>query len=168
MEACYLKDRCGNNGYLHTSIAEIGVKPRGMLCVVLVAIACLPIVYSESSQPPKYVRFSLEKERLTLGDPVLLDLEISNPWPHALEVDLGEDSKEHLYIFIDDPLGRRKVRTARPRKEGLLFLGRVRVAPGETYSQTLVLNEWFEFRQTGRYRIFARLDARVKAGANQI
>ncbi len=130
----------------------------GRISFLLVGLAALSSVESEAT-PPKYVSFSLERARVTLGEPVLLNLQIVNQLSQQLEIDLGADSQEHVQVVIEDPHGKRATRPAKPPKEGIVFSGKVRLAPGETYSQTLVLNEWYNFLETGRYRILVRLGA---------
>ncbi len=57
-------------------------------------------------------------------------------------------------------------RVPSPRKQGIAFFGKVHLLPGESYSQVLVLNEWFKFEELGTYRVDIRLLSSVQSGGS--
>jgi hypothetical protein len=118
-------------------------------------------------QTPAAIAFSLEKPTVTVGEPVLLRLDAKNSSSSPLVVDFGLNREQNILITIIDPAGKQHEKPEPSVKEGLKSFGWMRLGAGEGYSDTLILNEWFEFKSVGRYMINIRLkkapmlDARV-------
>ena len=107
------------------------------------------------------ISFSLERTSLTLHEPVLVDIEIANRISQPIDVDLGRNSKENIVVTVTTPEGKHLRYVPPPRREGIWFPGKVHLEPGENYSQTMVLNEWFKFEELGRYQVHIRLASAV-------
>jgi hypothetical protein len=96
----------------------------------------------------------MEKVKISQGEPVLLHVNIDNPSSEQTDVDLGGNGNGNFAISIIKPDGQTLLRSLPPRRrEGIVFLGVVHLEPKQSYEETLVLNEWFEFGATGTYTI---------------
>lgn len=123
--------------------------------LVIIAAICL---FGQSSAATAQTSgstpsFHLEKSTISKGAPVLVDVDIDNPSSQAIDIDLGGNGNENLEIFVVTPTGHRVGRVPPDRQNGETFFGKVHLEPGRTYREALVLNEWFDFSETGKYAI---------------
>ena len=102
------------------------------------------------------ISYSLAKDRVTLHEPVIFNVMFANNSSEPVIVDLGANLKETFAFTIGKPNGM-KVKTPQKVPEGSALLGRVPLHSGETYSEKLLLNEWFDFDAAGKYEISVRL-----------
>jgi hypothetical protein len=115
-----------------------------------------------SSQP---VSIELEKATITQGEPVLADLKIKNITSENLDLDLGDNSKEKIFVTTIDPDGHQNQKLAEHiPKEGVFAFGDVHLKPQERYNQILILNEWFQFDKIGEYRITIGIKSPITNG----
>lgn len=77
-------------------------------------------------------------------------------WVVPIKLFLGEDRKAGFSFTLTKPDGT-TVKLLPYRPEGLSVSGTLSVQPGESYSQHLLLNEWYDFSTQGIYGIDARL-----------
>jgi hypothetical protein len=71
-------------------------------------------------------------------------------------VDLGANRKEVFAFSFVTPDGSKS--TVPPKRaEGSAMIGRIPLQPAQSYSQKLLLNEWFDFPTPGQYEISVRL-----------
>lgn len=148
---------------MRRGVRKIGISARSLLSVFLLLAAFLEAGNSQAVDS-NFATFALQERQFTLREPILLDFEVVNPTSDDLHLDLGDDRKGNFQISITEPHGKTVVVGKKPPQNGITFLGKIRVEPGETYSQTLVLNEWYTFREVGRYRISVVLTAPMKSG----
>src|SRR6476469_6796251 len=99
---------------------------------------------------------ALEKTKISAGEPVLLNILVSNTTTESLEFDLGINGKENVLITVTDPNGTVKEKPGETRRQGMTFFGWMRLKPKQDYFETLVLNEWFKFDVVGSYKIDVR------------
>lgn len=102
--------------------------------------ATLPASYSAPSRPT------------SLREPVLLVFSVKNNLDRPVTLDLGQDRKENFLFTVTRPDGS-VVELPRMSRMGLARVGKVRLEPGQTHRQELLLNEWYEFAEPGRYEI---------------
>ncbi len=89
---------------------------------------------------------------VTLHEPVTAALTVQNGLSKPVVLDLGDDRKNDIVVKTIFPDG--SARSNRlPNHEGLARLGQVTLAPGESYSQVLVFNDWLTFPVTGLYNL---------------
>jgi hypothetical protein len=124
-----------------------------------------PNSHAQSTGPVSVV---LSKASISAGEPVLLQIDITNSASQPLELDLGGNGEDNVLISIVDPTGRPHTKPA-PAKMGdapfsVTFFGWTHLEKGQEYSETLILNKWFEFRDVGRYQINIELKSPVKVG----
>ncbi|MGB8473511.1 MAG: HEAT repeat domain-containing protein [Candidatus Acidiferrum sp.] len=108
------------------------------------------------TENPIAVVVSNDHPRITLHEPVILTLHITNNSSKTAKVDLGRDRKENLLFSITTPDGK-ELQLPQLRKSGFSRIGKFEIAPGESYSQHIVLNEWFDFKVAGTYHVVADL-----------
>lgn len=100
---------------------------------------------------------SVAKTRFTQHEPILLKFAITNTYDRPLNLSLGYD-REGGFIFTVRRPDRSIVEIPSKRtKAGLARIGKFTIQPRQTYTQQLVLNEWFAFSDPGTYEITAKL-----------
>ena len=142
-----------------------------MCKLALIAFLLVTITNHSGTRPDKATReqvpekkiitYSLVSNRLSLHEPVIINFTINNVLSEAITVDLGRDRKEAFLFTVTQPDG---AVTQLPSLmiDGIALIGRITVAPGKSYTQHLLVNEWFEFPVPGRYVIDVRLDNPVR------
>jgi hypothetical protein len=86
-----------------------------------------------------------------LGEPVFVDLQVTNVGSAPASVDLGGDGKTNLLVTVTGPGGRSK--PVRLPSGGLKTVGKHLLGADATYTERLILNEWKEFRDVGNYAV---------------
>ena len=85
----------------------------------------------------------------SVGEPVFVDLQVTNSSSEPATLDLGGDGKANLRVTIMEPGGlSRRVRLS---SAGLTESGKHMIAAHSSYTERLVLNEWNAFREAGDY-----------------
>jgi len=102
------------------------------------------------------VSYSLAKSQITLHEPVILNFTVKNSLAQAVNLDLGADREQNFIFTIKQPDGT-TIQLPQLRKEGASRIGRLTVDPRQTYTQEILLNEWYEFPIVGKYKLSARL-----------
>ena len=100
--------------------------------------------------------YDLAAKTITLHEPVTLIFRLSNRTSQAVKVDLGQDRKGSFSFVVTGPDGVRRKLPAYSR-EGIGRIGRFSIKPGETYSQNILLNEWYDFPSPGEYQLAGQL-----------
>jgi hypothetical protein len=100
--------------------------------------------------------FSLVASEVTLHEPVFVDFSIHNGLQEDIAFDLGHDRKSNFEFTITKPDGS-SFRAPRLSEEGLGRVGRMSLKPGESYRQKLLVNQWYQFDETGKYKLSVRL-----------
>lgn len=90
------------------------------------------------------------KESYTLHEPVPVELTLENSSTRDVEVDLGKNRKGRLVFDVSSPDGKVH-RNLLLAQSGAGSTGVVVLAPGQTYRQEVLLNEWTSFVDVGRY-----------------
>lgn len=108
------------------------------------------------------ISFSLESARLTLHEPVLLYFTVTNGLSYPIKFDLGQDRKERFLLTVTQPDGA-TIKLPQLRRDGISLIGTVSLEAGNSYTQRLLLNEWFEFSVAGKYEIAAELENPILA-----
>jgi hypothetical protein len=121
------------------------------LFVVLVVAATAVICAAQVN-----VEMAVQPPRITLHEPVELTFDVTNNDQNSAQIDLGRDRKENFKITLTTPTGE-TIHLPQLRKNGLTRGPEVTIAAGEKYHQTLVLNEWYDFKQIGFYKIVVGL-----------
>lgn len=131
----------------------------------LVAAACVVVAACAVTIAAQGASLSYElPHRLTLHEPVILDVQLQNLLLRPVDVAFGKNYVGAFTIDIVSPDGRTThVDPARPRApDELSVRGDITLNPGATYSNQLVLNEWFPFGTTGSYQITIKFSGTIK------
>jgi len=143
----------------------VSCRARFLTQVVLsLAAACSGIVVAGSGERV-IVAYHLESPTLTLHEPVRLIFDLQNRSEKPVKLDLGYDRKGSFRLTVTRPGGKREeVPQLGPRGAGgLSRIETIRVASGERYTQSLLLNEWTEFKQPGVYQLAVRLSKPIES-----
>src|ERR1043166_801588 len=107
------------------------------------------------------VSFTLVEPRITLHEPVLVELRVRNDLEEPITFDLGYNRTANLQFGIQRPDGQTAT-PVRHMEPGLGRLRRISLSPGKAYQQRVLLNEWFDFSSPGNYQIEAKLKIPVQ------
>jgi hypothetical protein len=131
---------------------------RLAVLVIVVAVQFRPQVAGRlpSQDDGLSIEYSPLSTRVALREPIVLRLTISNRLDNAARVNLGQDRRQGFEVSVTAPEGGTKLLSLQLH-EGASRSWVVEIAPGESYTETLVLNEWYPFSETGTYRIKIRL-----------
>jgi len=117
-----------------------------------IAIPIFVALLSMAAQSQKVtVAISLEKNSVTLHEPVILDIDVTNPYSLSTHLDLGYD-ESWLSVAVRDPDGQ-TLNKETARREGMRFSNAVDIAPGASRVVMVLLNDWFTFDKAGNYWI---------------
>ncbi len=131
-------------------IAYLILLPAGVLLSIRLSVSGTP-------EPGKVtISFSPRVTQLTLREPVMLNLRIDNGLSRPIKVNLGKDFKENFLISVTRP-DVSFFHAPQIKREGIGLIGIASIAPGQTYNQKLLLNEWVDFNAQGRYEVEIRL-----------
>jgi hypothetical protein len=104
--------------------------------------------------------FSLSTSKVSVHEPVFIDLLVHNQLQETIKFDLGHNRKSNFEITITGP-DQSVSRSLRLREEGIGRIGKISLGPSEKYAQKLLVNEWFQFINPGEYRIEIGLETTV-------
>ena len=101
--------------------------------------------------------FRPAKERFTLHEPIYVEFTVENTEDREIKIDLGKNRKGCFLFDVVGPDGTQH-NNLRLQDWGAGSAGVTSVAPGETYRQQVLLNEWFTFTEAGDYNVLGRVD----------
>ena len=143
---------------------------RVTVLFAIAVVAAVQGVVSAQDQPasqkvdlPVVISYSLLNDHLTLHEPVVLIFTAANKTRYPIQLDLGQDRKEGFLFAVIDPNGTRHPLPPLIR-EGISPPGTFSIARGRTYSQKLVLNQWYSFSVPGRYELEGHLARPIVIG----
>jgi hypothetical protein len=120
-----------------------------------------------TSKDEVIIMFRLSEDQVSLNAPVFADLSIHNDFSEEVYCDLGHNRKGAL-VFTVARSGSAPVELQTPIEEGIGRIGRISIAPNQTYTQRLLLNEWYDFSNVGTYSVRARLSTQIKTRSGEI
>jgi hypothetical protein len=112
--------------------------------------------FGEQSSAKMKISYSFPSQQFTLHQPVILTFKVRNDYRRPIQVDLGQDRKGGFSFTLTTPDGV-KFRLPEFSREGISQTGTFSLQPGESYSQNLLLNEWYDFEIPGRYELEGHL-----------
>jgi hypothetical protein len=95
--------------------------------------------------------------------PVILTLNVKNESSEAIMLDLGQDRKGNFSFTLTTPIGT-KLKLPQYSRDGISRVGTVSISSGRSYSQSLLLNEWYEFSEPGKYELEGHLTSPIVVG----
>lgn len=99
-----------------------------------------------------HFRASLHDSDVVLNQPVSIDLSVSNTLERDISIDLGANFKEAFIFTVESPDGSAQT-LPRLQSEGIARIGNVKIESGKTYTQEVILNEWFIPTIPGEYTV---------------
>jgi hypothetical protein len=115
------------------------------------ALVALPLACNAGMQVGAQSKVSV-----TLHEPVIAQLVLWNASPAAAEIDVGQWGEKSYRITVTRPNGEQVV-AGKPLwahgAEALTRLRTVKVEPAQSYTRSLLLNEWFAFDGVSPYEV---------------
>lgn len=135
------------------------------LVIFLLILAAAKSGGAQSNSP---ISVALEKQNISYGEPVLMQILVKNTASVPLELDLGLNGKDNVSVVVTQPDGKKMEKPQPAPRNGVAFFGWHHLERNEDYSEVLVLNEWFKFRQIGRYQIQIQLREPATVGTEKV
>jgi hypothetical protein len=142
---------------------------RHLLLFVFLATGLVRLAISGQASDSRNglaIEYKLLSTSATLHEPILLRVTISNYRDNVARVNLGQDRRQAFELSIGKPDGK-VVTLSLDLHEGASRLPVVEIAPGDSYTETLVLDQWFLFPEVGNYRIKVHL-VRVQGSKEEL
>jgi hypothetical protein len=113
------------------------------------------------------VSFRLEQERVSLHEPVIVELAVRNGLDEDVKLDLGLNREGNLRFRVIGPQGNPVDVSPRP-VEGLNRTGKILVEPRQTYVGHILINRFYTFRTPGTYKLGANLAIQVRTQSGTV
>lgn len=142
------------------------------LCLALTIATSLAATHRQDSTARMAdgvaVSYSLINDQLTLHEPIIVAFVVKNNLSRQINLDLGENHKGGFSLTVTRPNGAR-IKLPRYIPESLYIAGKLSLEPGQTYEHKLLLNEWDDFGEVGKYEVEISLDNPILvAGGGQV
>lgn len=106
------------------------------------------------------------KTKFTRHEPILLKLAITNSSAEPLPVSLGYDREGGFSFTVKRPNGSVIELPRKTVRQGISLVGTFTVEADQSYTQQLILNEWYDFSDVGVYEVAVSL--RDRPGAKKV
>jgi hypothetical protein len=134
---------------------------KHLLLMTIMGLISLPATCQSARNDGTFagvtISYAFQAQRLTVHEPLILNFRVANGTSKPLGLDLGSDRKGGFSFTVTRPDGT-KLKLPPLNRAGVTRIGRVAVQPGETYSQNLLLNEWYDFSMPGKYELEGYLE----------
>ena len=130
------------------------------ICRLVVALwlltASSPNSVAAQSRAEAVLSLSPQTEYITASEPLYVALAVENRSSERVRFNLGLNRKQNIEFIITGP--GETVRSVSLPSGGTAdgnfgLVGRVDLEPHDTYTQRLLFNEWYAFRQPGHYTV---------------
>src|SRR5579875_3162071 len=134
------------------------VTRRLALWWVYTAFAVSAAFGTGATVPPAVVAasFGAPKRSAGLHEPIYIEFSVHNGTRAPIHFDLGKDREGRFEFSIGEPGGKMAGPFRLPRG-GPGTVGKVSLAPAGTYTQKILLNEWYQFEAPGDYKVQCKL-----------
>jgi hypothetical protein len=129
----------------------------GFLCAVGIVAISVSNGAVAAIQDTVATGYQLSAAEISLHEPVFIVFSIRNELNDNVDFDLGSNRTQNFVIAINEPNGALVTRRRPEPREGMNRVGTLTLAPGETYRQRILVNEFYQFKTPGTYRISARM-----------
>src|SRR5262245_21251058 len=128
---------------------------RQAACIVGIIIACCFQGFSSPQEAKVRITVKAERSEASLFEPLYAVLSVQNNLDEEIGFDLGLNGKAVFEFSVTMPDGRSlSTGTLEQRPGGEFGLsGEVALPQGQTYTQRLLLNEWYDFSVPGEYSV---------------
>lgn len=140
---------------------------RFVWCVVLLASGvafCSPAGGRPAPAGGVTILFTIPESNVSLHEPVYVQFSIQNGLDEDVRFDMGLDGKHNFEFSVERPDGSLIRIPQTPYSP--YIMGRAAekapLAPGKTFTKTMLFNAWYEFPAPGRYVVEARLGGQVE------
>ena len=105
------------------------------------------------------ILFTIPESKVSLHEPVYIQFSIHNGLDEDVRFDMGLDGKHNFDFSVKKPDG--SLIRIPPHPYPSSVMGRIAerapLAPGKTFTKTMLLSDWYQFPAPGRYVVEAKL-----------
>jgi HEAT repeats len=137
------------------------------MITILLTLAIIQPAKTAIKQPGDIASFSIDSRQITLHEPVLINFVVKNTQPNPITFDLGSDRKESFRVTLTLPDGTQ----TKPQQlviHGFARTGKIKIPPGEVFSQRLLIDEWIELPVPGIYVVRIEMIAPILSQQGQV
>lgn len=132
------------------------------IIVLLIVIACAlasPSFADALNEKKLAIEFNMTYNKISLNEPILINLVIKNHHSEPVEFNLGSDGVGSFEFSIHKQGSPSAKHYKYPSPWGTSRTGLRQLAPGEIYTDTLIVNKWFSADTPGLYKITPQIVA---------
>jgi hypothetical protein len=136
---------------------------RGILILTILlglVIFSVPAVWKENGKAQSLgdglISFSAPSTDITLHEPLIITFTANNSLGELLTFNLGQHRKQNFRLTLTWPNGT-STTAQNELRDGTSIPGIVKIQPGKSYSQPLLVNEWFDISQIGKYTLLIEM-----------
>jgi hypothetical protein len=135
------------------------------LCCSLFVIATVAATsYSAKVSKQVDIQFRFQESIVTLHEPVVLLFEVHNGLKQPITVTVGSLTRQFYDLTLTTPSGKVFHKDPFSGQVDIVTIGdgKVIVAPGADYEESLVMNQWFSFESQGAYSLTSKLASNIE------
>lgn len=126
-----------------------------VMTIVLPFVFAIALPLTAQPQPPSRFACSLSfKGYYTQGQPIVVRLTLENRSFEPMIIDLGYDREGAFLFKLKRPDGTLVDLPQKKVREGISRVGKFTIPSHESYSQQIILDEWYKFTEPGKYSVF--------------
>jgi hypothetical protein len=117
------------------------------------------------------ISFELVRPTVTVNEPVSVEFSIRNNLEEEIRLDLGFDRAQNFEFVIGDPRGTKFPLHRNLGEGGVGRSGKVSVAsvaPGQGYSQKILISDVYAFAEPGQYTLWARMAGSIVTQSGRV
>lgn len=135
------------------------------LCYSLCVIATVATTSHSASVPKQVdVQFKFQESSVTLHEPVVLLFEVHNGLKQPITLTVGSLTRQFFDLTLTTPSGKVLHKDPFNGQVDIVTIGdgKIIVAPGADYKESLVMNQWFPFENQGAYSLTSKLTSNIQ------
>lgn len=145
----------------------MAIQCRFVWCVILLASGvalCSASVGGPAPAEGVTILFTIPQPKVSLREPVYIQFSIHNGLDEDVRFDMGLDGKHNFEFSVKKPDGSLIRIPPKPYPSSVLGnpAEKAPLAPGKTFTKTMLLNEWYQFPAPGPYVVEAKLGGQVQ------
>lgn len=139
--------------------------------LVGLVIFSVPVIWKEKGKAQslgdELVSFSPPSTDITLHEPLIITFTVNNSLGEPLTFDLGQHRKQNFRLTLTRPNGA-STTAQNELREGISIPGTVKIQPGKSYNQPILVNEWFDISHLGKHTLLIEMVAPIRLQHGEI
>ena len=141
------------------------VKTLLLLSAIVASLGAEGRVYAQNESANGTMNCGFETRGYkTQGQPIVFRFTLQNLSSHPVDPDLGYDREGALNFKLERPDGSFVALPQKQVREGISLAPKITIPERETYSQQIILDDWYKFAELGSYVVTLTMPASICSG----